>query len=385
MNILSYTNCIVNPTLGTGKIVLMFSQGMRELGHTVEVCPPEDYETWHGLRRAIPFRQAWGSLHSVNRKLKSGKYDILEFYGTEFWLPTWRLSKSKRRPFIVAHSNGLELLARERSMLAANSNGQSVRSRFHGWFFRQTHSRFLRTAFAYADAFVALCERDRQDVLSLGLCRPDRTVVVEPGIDEEYLSVPFSPLREERVAFNGTLITRKGIDKLVTVMTRLMTRNPNLHFDAYGTWWSYDKMLNFFPPELHSRIAVYSNLSNGEMACNLSRAKVFFFPTRYEGFGIALAEAMACGCAAVTTPTGFGADLRNGEEALICDFDDVEGMEHAVLKLLKGDYLRQNISRKGRERVQSLNWETSTKKLEAIYSEWVKHHNGNKIAKTAHF
>ena len=67
---------------------------------------------------------------------------------------------------------------------------------------------------------------------------------------------------------------------------------------------------------------------------------------------MALAEAMACGCAPVTTRTGFGATLRDGEEALLCDFTDAGAMERAVLALLRDESLRSNIARRAWERVR---------------------------------
>ena len=372
MNILSYTNCPLDPNLGSGKTVLMFSQGMCEIGHTVEVCAPQDYETWYGLHRAKQFRQAWGSWHSVNRKIRTGQYDLLEFYGAEFWLPIWSLTRSVGRPLVVAHTNGLELLAIERMRASTPNSPRSIRSRFYEWFFRQTHERFSHTAFACADAFVALCEMDRQYVLNLGLYPPERTAVVEPGLDEEYLAIPFLPQREERVAFTGTWILRKGIDKLAVVMTRLLGQNPNLYFDVYGTLGARDNVLASFPAHLHNQIVVHPKLSNKDLANGLSKAKVFFFPTQYEGFGIALAEAMACGCAAVTTPTGFGADLHDGKEALICNFYDFDAMEHAITNLIRDENLWHDVAHRGWERVRSFSWQASIKKLDDVYSGWIK-------------
>jgi glycosyltransferase involved in cell wall biosynthesis len=119
---------------------------------------------------------------------------------------------------------------------------------------------------------------------------------------------------------------------------------------------------------------VHPRLANQEIAEGLAKAKVFFFPTQYEGFGMALSEAMACGCAPVTTPTGFGATLRNGEEALICDFTDTDAMERAVLSLLHNDEWRARIGRNAWERVRGLTWETNIAKLEAIYTQWSAEH-----------
>jgi glycosyltransferase involved in cell wall biosynthesis len=229
-------------------------------------------------------------------------------------------------------------------------------------------------AFAHADAFVSLCGVDREYVLNLGLYRVERTAVVEPGLDREYLSMPFIPKKEERVAFTGTWTARKGVSNLSAVMTRVLRQNQNLYFDIYGTGRAQDTVLADFPAEIHHRIVVYPPLSNQEMAEGLARAQVFFFPSQYEGFGIVLSEAMACSCAVVTTPTGFGADLHHRQEALLCDFNDVDAMAQAVLQLLQDEELRLKIARGGWERVRSLNWEANIKKLEATYCQWIEEH-----------
>lgn len=370
MRLLSLTNCPLNPNLGSGKTVLSYTQGLRKIGHAVDVASPVDYEPWMQLGgRVKKFRQAWGAYNLARQKLQSEQFDLIEFYGDEFWLTTWHLSKLSKRPLLVAHTNGLELIAAIRES-ADNPNFNYL----YNLFYQQTHARFSRIAFGCADAFVSLCELDRQHVLELGLYPIHRTAVVEPGLDKEYLSLPFIPNKEKRVAFMGSWIDRKGVKNIIIVMSKLLEQNSNLHFDVYGTGGARDNIFASFPVNLHNRIHVYPRLSNKEMAGSLSRAAVFFFPSQYEGFGISLAEAMACSCAIVTTPTGFGGALNPQQEAIICNFNDTEAMEYGIKHLLQENNFRLKIAQQGWQRVRSLNWESNIIKLSETYSEWVKEH-----------
>jgi glycosyltransferase involved in cell wall biosynthesis len=368
MRILSLSTCPLDPHLGSGKTRLRWSEGLRGLGHSVDIAEPQDYETWHGLRRALRFRQAWGACSFVKQKLEAADYDLIEFFGGEFGLITRQLSKLKERPLVVAHTDGLELLAseRERDYDPPRSLKGHARARYS----TQTHERLSRAAFVHADAFVTGCELDRKYVLEHKIFEPERTAVVQPGLDDEYLSMPFIEKKEHRVAFTGSWIARKGIDKVSAVMTELLTRDRELHFDVYSGG-DGEAVLARFPASLHDRIEVYDRLENEQLAEAIARASVFFFPSQYEGFGMALSEAMACSCAVVTTPTGFGAELRDGDEAFVCGFDDVEAMRLSIERLLSDEELRMGIARAGWERVRGLRWESNIKKLESVYAGWL--------------
>lgn len=369
MKILSLSTCPLDPVLGSGKTRLRWSQGLRELGHTVDMVEPKDYETLHGLRRGLRFRQAMGACGFVKERLRRNDYDLIEFFGGEFGLITWQLSKLEKRPLLVAHTDGVELLASERER--AYNPPNSFKSHLRGWFSSITHERLSQAAFVYADAFVTGCEMDRQHVLGLGLYTPDRAAVAEPGLDKEYISTPFMQQKEERVAYTGSWIPRKGVGILSRVMSKVLMQKSHLYFDIYGTGGNRDAVLSHFSAAVRDRVIVYPRLSNYEIAEGLTKAKVFFFPSQYEGFGMALAEAMACSCAPVTTRTGFGAELRDGDEAVLCGFDDVEMMERSVINLLENEELRSRMARRAWERVQSLAWDINVKKLEGIYLKWV--------------
>jgi hypothetical protein len=100
--------------LGSGKTRLRWSEGLRALGHEVDVFEPRHFEWLHGARRALRFRQALGAVGFVRAQLGKRHYDLVEFFGGEFGLATERLSRERRRPFIIAHTDGFKLLASER-------------------------------------------------------------------------------------------------------------------------------------------------------------------------------------------------------------------------------------------------------------------------------
>ena len=144
-----------------------------------------------------------------------------------------------------------------------------------------------------------------------------------------------------------------------------------MRLDVYGSHSPAGEVLARFKSNVRGQIAVRERLTNKQIAEGLSTASVFLFPTQYEGFGMALAEAMACGCAAVTTPTGFGAELRDGLEAIVCGYDDTSAMRRAVCALLNDDHLRSRISKAARNRVSTLTWTSQIAKLAAVYQAWL--------------
>ena len=369
MRILTITNCPLDPRLGSGTTVIRFANGLRQLGHDVDVLAPADYEYASAVRAAKQLRQGVGAFRAIRNRLAARRYDLIEFYGAEFWPAIAALGRSRQRPLLVAHTNGLELLNYEREAVYHPARGVKTAAS------RAVHRRLFGLSFRYTDAFVALCEADRQWVLSHRLYEPAMTAVVPPAPDEAFraLDEQMTARKEDRVAFIGSWTERKGTRVLASVMNAVLGANSDVVFDVFGASSNKPAVVGSFDPAVRDRIQVHGSLEPSALAASVARAKVFFFPSQYEGYGLALLEAMMAGLAVVTTPTGLGAELA-GTEAVVCDFNDREAMRSAVERLLRDESQRSRIAGGGRRRAAALSWEESALKLSALYEAWLDAH-----------
>ena len=185
MKIASITNTPLNPTLGSGKTVLAWSQGLRDLGHEVDVLSPEAfYRPWPREKgKRIKMRI---DAEGLADRIMASKYDLVEFYGAEFGLLVHNLSRFKResRPLLVAHTNGLELLASESPRATHHHSKKSILQSIGKTVLQPVIDRIDTMAFSKVDAFAAICEADKNYIISHKVQVTERCAVVEPGIDE---------------------------------------------------------------------------------------------------------------------------------------------------------------------------------------------------------
>jgi glycosyltransferase involved in cell wall biosynthesis len=227
-------------------------------------------------------------------------------------------------------------------------------------------------AFTRVDAFAAICEADLNFVVDEGVQPRERCAVIEPGVDDAYLSAPWQRTKRPWLVSFASWSARKDPETTVRIATELLCRMPELEFHVIGASSAKETILSAFNESLRSRIVVYPRLPQEDIVEVLSQAKVFLFPSLYEGFGMATTEAMACGCAVVVTPTGFGEAIRDGVDGFVCNFQDAEMMTARCSALFLDDNLCQRIAKAGRERVCCLRWPAQVQKLETQYQNWIQ-------------
>jgi len=97
-------------------------------------------------------------------------------------------------------------------------------------------------------------------------------------------------------------------------------------------------------------------------------ADLFVFPSLYEGFGLPVLEAMACGTPVVTSNTSSLPEVA-GDAALLVDPYDVEEIATAMRRILEDEALTAELRAKGLARAKEFSWERTARETIAVYEK----------------
>jgi glycosyltransferase involved in cell wall biosynthesis len=366
VRILSLSNCPLDESLGSGYVVLRYARGLRERGHQVDLLGPEDYEPFRRWRRGISYRQALGMAAACLRR--AAGYDVVETWGGEAWLALSLLARRPRRRFLlVAHSNGLETHAAAVGRAAEDAGWLTPSRRW----FQLDQSALFERAFRAADALVTVADFDRLYALREGYARPDRILAVNNSLPDDYLDLPVDFQRAPIIGYCGSWLPGKGVALIASALPPLLRDFPEWRLVLVGVGDGF-RAGEHFPTDVLPRIEVVPFAERHTHLRDLYRSfAITMLPSVYDSFGLAGAEAMACGAALVATRTGFAAGLRDREEAMLVAEPTPQALRDALEPLVQGEELRQAVARGGYRRVQTLRWDGAVAAVETAYQGWL--------------
>jgi len=119
----------------------------------------------------------------------------------------------------------------------------------------------------------------------------------------------------------------------------------------------------------HRKITRYNHASDQDIVSLYSEADVFVYPSLYEGFGLPVLEAMACGCPVITSNVSSLPEVA-GDAAILVDPRDPKAIARAIIAVLKDDELKRELSKRGIEQAKKFSWEKTAQDFLEVFDKW---------------
>jgi glycosyltransferase involved in cell wall biosynthesis len=224
---------------------------------------------------------------------------------------------------------------------------------FHQW---ERVSENKQLLIERADRVIAISEHTKQDIISILGTDPLKIEVV-------HLATSITPdprpkqLPYKYILYVGGLGSYKCSDEFLPAIKRILKDDPNLYFVRAG---GNPQTLE----ELSCKQMIHVPITKGTLPGLYQHAEAFVFPSLYEGFGIPVLEAFACGCPVACSNTSSFPEVARDAAAMF-DPLDIESIIHAIQSAMnnRGAYS----SSKGKDQLQKFSWHKTAMKTSVIY------------------
>ncbi|MDD5491402.1 MAG: glycosyltransferase family 1 protein [bacterium] len=216
----------------------------------------------------------------------------------------------------------------------------------------------------------------KQDIMRTIHVPESKIRVIYPAVDNKYQPVKDPSLRlakydlpEKYILYVGNHEKRKNIPALITAFSQtraiqqyklvIAGRRDPRRTEIYETI----KAL-----KMEEKIVFTDYLLEEDLPALYTQAGLLVFPSSYEGFGLPILEAMACGTPVVCSNATSVPEV-SGDAAMIIDPFDRAGLAQAIDRLLTDQNLRRELREKGFQRVLQFSWDTAVREHIKVYKE----------------
>jgi glycosyltransferase involved in cell wall biosynthesis len=170
----------------------------------------------------------------------------------------------------------------------------------------------------------------------------------------------------------GTLQPRKNLARVISAFSQLASASALADVQlvlAGKRGWLYDDLFTQVARlGLAGRVLFPGYIPESDLPALLGGALAFVYPTLYEGFGIPVLEAGACGVPVITSNTSSLPEVA-GDAALLVDPYDVDAIADAMYRLVTDEALRAELTRRGAENVKRFSWEKCARETLAVLEQ----------------
>jgi len=225
-----------------------------------------------------------------------------------------------------------------------------------------------------AQAVLTISESSKKDIVKYYKKDPQKVFVTYLGYDRNL----FKPVKDSNklqkvrrkydirgdyIFFLGTIQPRKNLVKLLEAIKDI---NVALVISGKKGWLYDDFFSKIEDPKIKDKVILTDYVQDEDLPALFSGAQAFVLSSLWEGFGIPILEAMACGCPVIASDRSSLPEVV-GDSGVLVNSEDVEAITDGIQKVLTNKKFAQELSVKGIAQAEKFSWEQcATKTLKVL-------------------
>ncbi|MFH2058583.1 MAG: glycosyltransferase family 1 protein [Pseudomonadota bacterium] len=231
---------------------------------------------------------------------------------------------------------------------------------------------FLNHRLRYVDRFITDSENTKKDLMSLFKIDSDKIDVVYLGASKRFKTNKETK-RQDFILGVSTIEPRKNFKRLIDAYIMLKEKH-NIVEKLYivgKEGWFFNNIINI-PEKFKNDIVFKGYVSNDQLIALYQSAKVFVYPSLYEGFGLPVLEAMACGCPVITSNVSSLPEV-GGDAVLYVNPEDKVQLSQKIYEVILDDVLQEKMSQDGIKQAARFTWEKCAENTIKVYEKVMNH------------
>lgn len=232
----------------------------------------------------------------------------------------------------------------------------------------------FKPALKNSKIIIAVSYSTKKDIIRLFNVRKKEIHVIYEGVSEEFKPLEGKKLQKIREKYNlpskfilnvGTIEPRKNLVRLIKAYSLLPENLKNIYklvIVGKKGWYYEDIFKTVKNLNLQKKVEFTGYIPDEDLPLVYNLSEIFIYPSLYEGFGLPVLEAMACGIPVITSDVSSLPEIV-GDAGILVNPRSTLQIKNAMKLLLENEKLRETLKEKGIERAKKFQWRNTARKL----------------------
>jgi len=240
------------------------------------------------------------------------------------------------------------------------------------YFFRLYYIFIVPINIKRAQNIITVSNYSKKEIESFYPYAKGKVMSIQLGVDEKFmvLNIP----KKKQILYVGSMNERKNFAGVLKAFELLDSSEYNLvMIGAFSEHFTLDEESKELLQKAKENplVTFVSNISDERLVEIYNESSLFLFPSFYEGFGLPVLEAMACGTPVITSNVASLPEV-GGDAVVYCDPYSVEDIKQKMEIVLRDEALQKQMVQKGLARAKEFSWEKSAQEHMNVFQEVMK-------------